>query len=61
MIIEKDVTNMYRLILCREPDSQEVVAKQMQNPSLQVLLWQFLQSDEFLGRYRSAIRRVFDV
>ena len=59
MISNSDVLQMYRLVLGREPESEAIVADQMQQASVRSLLWQFLRSDEFLGRHRAAIRDVF--
>jgi hypothetical protein len=60
MIDEEKVVQLYQLVLCREPESDGMVASQMQLESLSILLWQCLRSEEFLGRYRMAIRRAFD-
>jgi hypothetical protein len=46
-------------VLCREPESDDIVAAQMQLDSLRSLIWQCLRSEEFLGRYRMAVRRAF--
>ena len=59
MISDSDVLQMYRLVLGREPEGEAIVAEQMQQESIRSLLWQFLRSDEFLGRQRAAIRAVF--
>ena len=59
MISESDVLRMYRLVLCREPESDDIVASQTQQDSIRALLWQCLYSEEFLGRYRAAIRHAF--
>lgn len=61
MITEETVVKMYQLVLCREPESQAIVEVQMQQESLRSLLWQCVRSDEFLGRYRLAMRRAFNV
>lgn len=61
MITEENVNKIYQLVLCREPESEAIVKAQMQMESLRVLLWQMLRSDEFLGRYRLAMRRAFNV
>lgn len=61
MISEEKVRDIYRLLLQREPESEEIVARQMELDSLRSLLWQCLHSDEFLGRYRRAIHKAFDV
>ncbi len=59
MIPEEKVSKLYRLVLCREPESDDIVAAQMQLDSLRSLIWQCLRSEEFLGRYRMAVRRAF--
>lgn len=61
MVTEEVVEQMYRLVLCREPESKEVVTNHMRAELLRSLLWHFVQSEEFLGRYRQAIRRAFHV
>lgn len=59
MITEEHVLQFYQLVLRREPESEGIVAAQMQLSSMRELLWQCLRSEEFLGRYRQAIRRAF--
>jgi hypothetical protein len=61
MITEEDVMQMYRLVLGREPESQEVVENHMKAPSIRLLLWEFVRSEEFLERYRLPIRVAFNV
>jgi hypothetical protein len=60
MVSEEAVLALYRLVLGREPEDQGIVAAQMQHDSLGSLLWQCVRSEEFLVRYRTAIRRAFD-
>jgi hypothetical protein len=59
MITEEHVLQFYQLVLRREPESEGIVAAQMQLDSMRELLWQCVRSEEFLGRYRLAIRRAF--
>lgn len=61
MLTEEEVLNLYRLMLCREPENPGIVTSQLHHESLASLLRQCVESEEFLVRYRSAIRGAFDV
>ncbi len=52
---------LYRLVLCREPESPGIVMVQRQHDEFAALLWQCLRSEEFQLRYRATIRRAFQV
>lgn len=60
MVAEDVVLTLYRLVLCREPEDAGIVAAQMHHESVASLLRQCVASEEFLVRYRSAMRRAFD-
>jgi len=59
MVSQEDVLNLYRLLLCREPENDGVIESLMGSESRRTLMWETLRSEEFLGRYSQAILRTF--
>ncbi len=60
MVSEEAVLSLYRLVMCREPEDPGIVTAQMHHETVAALLRQCVGSEEFLVRYRSAMRHAFD-
>jgi 2-polyprenyl-3-methyl-5-hydroxy-6-metoxy-1,4-benzoquinol methylase len=63
MISHDDVRAAYRLLLGREPESEQIVEEQARVESLEILRQQFLHSEEFRAKFESSLRvgRYLDV
>jgi hypothetical protein len=61
MVTEARVHALYRLLLCREPEDAAIVQALMNYEDLPALVTQCVRSEEFLVRYRSALRKCFGV
>lgn len=59
MVTEETVYSLYRLMLCREPEDATMVQALMNHESLPALVAQCIRSEEFLVRYRAALRKCF--
>jgi hypothetical protein len=55
MISRNDVLNLYKLILDREPESEQVIGEKRNAASLSELASEMLMSDEFVTNNAAAI------
>ncbi len=57
MLSKDDVVELYRLILDREPESDQVVNEKRKGDSLRNLALEMFKSNEFLNRNRDVLAR----
>ena len=60
MIERDEVLRLYRLILDREPESEDVVDKHRRAGSVSWLAFAMLMSDEFVAKNRALIGQIID-
>ncbi len=61
MISRSDVMELYRLILDRQPESDDVVAEKRRAKSISAAAFEMLTSEEFLGNNEAIIVRTLDL
>jgi len=58
MITRDDVVSLYRLILDREPESEQVINEKRNSGTLAGAVAEMLMSDEFVSNNRDLIARI---
>lgn len=60
MIPRNDVVDLYRLVLAREPESDQVINEKRRSASARDVALDMLRSDEFVHENRELIARMLD-
>lgn len=58
MLAKEDVVDLYKLILDREPESEQVVNEKRRAESLRALALEMLKSDEFINNNRDLLSQM---
>lgn len=58
MLAKEDVVDLYKLILDREPESEQVVNEKRRAESLRALALEMLKSEEFINNNRDLLAQM---
>jgi hypothetical protein len=60
MIPRNDVLSLYKLILGRDPESEEVINEKRRSPTVADVAFEMLRSDEFMTRNKALLSRLVE-